>query len=110
MALEHLERLKARLSVAFATVGLILALGSVTYTSTKALSTTAVIQQSRIDACRDINQRHKASVKVLDQLLAQNAPAHPTNEQKAKMRKSRAQTVVFINALVPLRNCEEVVK
>lgn len=72
-------------------------------------TTIADVQQSRRDSvrssCREQNERHDSTVKTLDGLLK----AAPDSAQE-QIKQTRAFTVILIDTLVPVRNCEERVR
>jgi type VI protein secretion system component VasK len=70
---------------------------------------TAQIQKERERSirttCEEQNKRNKSTVRALDQLIEQ-APA----SRRDRARQSRAGTVLLINALAPMQDCEELVR
>lgn len=65
------------------------------------------IQASRIEACEDTNQRNQTTVAALNSLTDQAILDHP--EREAQLNQSRDSSILLINALVPVRDCEDVV-
>jgi formaldehyde-activating enzyme involved in methanogenesis len=67
------------------------------------------IQQNRVsfirDECEDVNQRHDNTIAALDAVLKQAIEDHP--ERAERIEESRTSTVLLINALVPVRDCDE---
>jgi cytochrome c-type biogenesis protein CcmH/NrfG len=67
------------------------------------------IQANRVEfirqECRDVNQRHDNTIMALDAVLEQAIRDHP--ERAERIAESRASTVLLINALVPVRDCDE---
>lgn len=55
--------------------------------------------------CEGTNERHKAAVRTLDELIAKAPPS-----RRARAKASRDGTVLLIEALVPLRDCERYVR
>ena len=58
--------------------------------------------------CEDINARHRRTLKVLDDRIKRLIRTNP--ERAAQVKESREFTVLLIEAIVPLRNCEEFTK
>ena len=56
-------------------------------------------------ACRDVNQRHDDTIRALDELL-KRAGRSASREQ---VERSRASTVLLIDALAPKRDCKRLV-
>lgn len=69
----------------------------------------AQIQQSRREAtlssCAEQNDRHDQTIATLDRLLAAAVKRDPG--QAARLKQSRASTVLLINALAPRRDCQK---
>jgi hypothetical protein len=70
------------------------------------------IQASRIDValttCRDQNERSKNTTKQLDAILTKRIKtATPT--EAARLKMSRAFTILLIDALAPRQNCKKVI-
>lgn len=65
------------------------------------------IQRSRIDAtltsCREENQRNHAARLGLERFVGHNPPK--VRLSAAQARKQRGQLAEFVNALVPIENC-----
>lgn len=55
-------------------------------------------------ACRETNRRHRRSLAALDGLMRQAIHRQP--ERAAEIRRSTRQFAVFVNALVPDRDCQ----
>lgn len=55
--------------------------------------------------CHDQNQRHWNTIATLDELIAQAPPA-----RRAQAAASRRYTVLLIQALAPLQDCDALVK
>src|SRR4051794_20595481 len=70
------------------------------------------IQASRIDValttCRDQNARRTNTVKQLDVILAKRIKSAPPAEA-ARLKMSRAFTILLIDALAPHQNCQRVI-
>lgn len=68
------------------------------------------IQQSRVEigreSCRAQNDRHDATIRKLDELVA----ALPPGPRKRQAEESRAGTVQLIEALAPRRDCGALVE
>lgn len=66
------------------------------------------IQASRVEAtlraCEEQNHRHNQTVAKLDMLIAKVPP-----DQRARAKASRDSTIALIDALVPVRDCDQVV-
>lgn len=71
------------------------------------------IQKSRADSvrssCREQNARHDATIATLDRLLEQ-ASQGASPRRAEQIERSRASTVLLIDALAPKRNCERRVR
>jgi len=57
--------------------------------------------------CLDQNDRHDATIKRLDEILAQAIAKDPSREEA--LRATRGSTVFLIEALAPHQNCEQMV-
>lgn len=55
-----------------------------------------------IRACQDTNERHRNTIRTLDQRIAKLPP-----KQRAQAMNGRDFTVQLINALAPLQDCEK---
>lgn len=66
------------------------------------------IQDSRLEVCEDTNDRHDSSDRTLNEILDAAAARHP--ERQRQIDQSRVTTALLINALVPVRDCEEAIK
>lgn len=70
---------------------------------------TVAIQSERARATRENcqlqNERHHNTIRTLDDLVANRPPA-----ERAAARAGAAQFKLLIDALVPVRNCEELVR
>lgn len=70
------------------------------------------VQQNRVEfitqECLDVNQRHDNTVDALNALLDKALEKHP--ERASQIEQSRESTILLIDALVPVRDCEERVK
>jgi len=75
----------------------------------KAVDTTQRVQQSRVEVtrtnCLAQNNRHDATVRKLDQLIADIPPG----ARRRRAERGRASTVALIDALAPKRDCKAVV-
>src|SRR5262245_9089180 len=102
---------QAKFSGGFAILGLLLALGSLTFALITFADRTSQINKERarntFNACAELNERHDDSIKALDTLLAKALKKDP--KRKAQIETSRASTVFLINALVPKRDCKALV-
>lgn len=58
------------------------------------------IQRSRIDVCRQTNQRHDDTIRVLDARIAVLRDG-----QRTRAEANRSATIALIQALAPKRNC-----
>lgn len=67
------------------------------------------IQAARAESirfsCEEQNDRHDATIRKLDELIAKSPP-----ERRAEAQERRAGTVLLINALAPERDCERRVR
>jgi hypothetical protein len=67
------------------------------------------IQANRVEfitqECEDVNTRHDNTIAALDAVLKQAIKDHP--ERAERIEESRASTILLINALVPVRDCDE---
>jgi hypothetical protein len=92
----------AGLGVLALVVSIVLAIGA-------NASATRQIQEERARSvyanCMDINRRHDNSIRQLDALIAQAPP-----ERRERAKAGRAGTVLLIQALVPKRDCDALVK
>lgn len=59
-------------------------------------------------ACREVNARHDNTIRALDDLIAKRAPSL-SPAQRARVRESRENTVLLVQALVPRRDCAALV-
>lgn len=70
------------------------------------------IQASRIDValttCRDQNARRTNTINQLDDIIAKRSKGAPPAE-RARMRTSRAFTILLIDALAPHQDCNKVI-
>ena len=57
-----------------------------------------------VRTCEDVNQRHDASVRRLDELLAPRLK-DATRAERARIKESRAATALLIESLTPHRDC-----
>jgi hypothetical protein len=77
--------------------------------SHKAQNLAEQIQRQRVSvvgtSCQEQNARHDATITQLDQLI-RKVPA----SRRQRARESRAGTVLLIDALVPKRDCAEVLR
>jgi hypothetical protein len=60
-----------------------------------------------LSACEDQNNRHNATIRQLDKILTQAEKHAKTSARKAQVQQSRGPTVLLINALLPVRNCQQ---
>lgn len=67
-------------------------------------ATLSDIQASRLDSCRETNERHDRTFAVLDAEVQALAPA-----KRAKAQESLPQTKALLEALAPKRDCVKVV-
>jgi hypothetical protein len=86
--------------------------------NTAGVVTTFILNANRVDqinqeraanivrSCMDVNARNVAARLELDRLLAQRS-ANATAEQ---VERSRSTTTALINALVPRRDCQRLVR
>lgn len=58
--------------------------------------------------CEMTNARHKDTIDAID-AAARQATALATPTERKRLEQGRARTLLIIQALVPLRNCDEVV-
>jgi hypothetical protein len=65
------------------------------------LSQVSRINASRLEICKDGNERHRTAVRRLDEEVARLPP-----EERARAEARRDGTVRLIDALVPERNCD----
>lgn len=65
------------------------------------------IQTSRHEACRETNTRHDNAMAALDVLADQAVADEP--EREAEIRQGTEQFRIFVQALVPKRDCNELV-
>lgn len=56
--------------------------------------------ENRVDVCRDVNARHDAAIRKLDDLIAELPKA-----QRRRAAAGRKYTVALIEALTPRRDC-----
>jgi len=67
------------------------------------------IQQQRYDVaygnCLDQNGRNRNTIQTLNNLISKLPPS-----QLAQAEQSKEFTILLINALVPIRNCQQVAK
>lgn len=63
------------------------------------------VQASRLEQCQEANHRHDGAFRVLNESLRQLPPA-----ERARAELQRKQTVAFIQALAPRRNCRRALK
>lgn len=63
------------------------------------------VQQSRVEACQQSNERHDNTVRVLDERIRQLPSA-----QRKRAEAGRAATVALIEALSPKRDCTKFVE
>lgn len=59
--------------------------------------------------CEDVNDRHRDTIQAVDELLAPRLKTATPAERK-QMRASRDSTVLILNALVPMRDCDRLVR
>lgn len=55
--------------------------------------------------CEDQNARHDSSIAALDEVLSRAVKENP--ERREQIEQSRTATVLLIDALVPVQDCEE---
>jgi hypothetical protein len=60
--------------------------------------------------CLETNDRHDNTIDALDTLLAVRLEAAQTKAERARLRDSRSNTVLLIDALSPRRDCDELVR
>jgi hypothetical protein len=60
---------------------------------------------SIVQSCEQQNARHDATIATLDRLIRQQ-PAG----QRRRAERSRASTVLLIDALAPMRDCQKVLR
>ena len=66
------------------------------------------IQDSRLQACEDTNDRHDETIAQLKLLIDAAVAQDP--EREDQIRQSQQFTILLIDRLVPVRDCEEFVK
>ena len=75
-------------------------------------SVSEAIQENREElirtGCEEQNARNHNTIATLDALLEQAKDENP--ERARRIEESRDFTVLLINALVPVRDCDEVVR
>lgn len=64
----------------------------------------ATRREAIILSCEETNRRHSNSLDALDELAAQSIKADPS--RAAEIRQGTEQFKLFVNALVPQRDCE----
>ena len=57
-------------------------------------------------SCEDSNARHDGTIKQLDKIIAEL----PRGERRTRARQNHDGTVLLIDALVPKRDCDAVVR
>lgn len=62
------------------------------------------IQRSRLELCRQQNERHDHTIRTLDKQIAKLPP-----KERRRAIRQRAGTVALINALAPKRDCARVI-
>jgi hypothetical protein len=111
---NRLRRWIRKITVGFAILGLACALALVGYgyLLRQQNKTTDRIQAQRKEfvrrTCTDQNHRHHKTIGVLDKLLLKQP--HKTAAQKKAIATARSQNILLINALVPLQNCDKLVR
>lgn len=117
MTVEHrggrLAVVIAVLLAAFAIAGAFFAAGYALWSNASRTDDTARLAQQIQDeraanilrACREVNQRHDATIHQLNVLVN----AIPDKDRRARARQNIAGTVALINALAPKHNCEALV-
>lgn len=79
-------------------------------TNTQLLAALAAARNSSIlRACQDQNERHDATVGVINKLLGR-ATAHATRRTRRQVNATRVAEVLLIDALAPKRDCAQVVR
>lgn len=63
------------------------------------------IQQNRIEQCQAGNDRHDATIRQLNKEIAADPPA-----RRREAEANKAATIRLLNAAVPKKNCEAVLK
>ena len=78
-------------------------------TANRVTNQTILIQQQRAEGilrnCMDQNQRHRSTIATLDSVIAQLPKS-----QRAQAIKNRNFTVLLIDALAPLQDCQRLVR
>jgi hypothetical protein len=101
-------RLVALVAIPLALVSLVPSLVAVGFARVESANRAEALQTNRaeitLESCLDQNARHIRTVEVLDDRIAQLPP-----ETRAAAQRSRDSTVLLISALLPRRNCEELV-
>ena len=96
-------------AIVFAGLVLLQVVGDNSDTAGQAKILAEEIQKERVRniraTCEAQNARHDNTIAQLDELISEAPP-----ERRARARQNRDGTVVLINALVPKRDCREVVK
>lgn len=59
--------------------------------------------------CEETNVRHDATIRQLDMLLAVRL-RNASGEERRRIEQSRASTVLLIDALMPVRDCDQRVR
>jgi hypothetical protein len=65
------------------------------------------IQDSRVEVCTETNMRNSATKKSLNDAAAIDIENAPTQAAKEEVARRRDVTLALIDALAPIRNCEE---
>lgn len=60
------------------------------------------------DECEDVNTRHDNTIAALKQLGAEVVRRHP--EQAGQVQRQIEQNTLLIDALVPVRDCDRIVR
>lgn len=87
-----------------AAVALLLAAGSFLFSAYLYTRIQAERSHNIVSNCRDVNDRHDATIRKLDELVA----SRPVDERD-RARRNRAGTVALLNAIVPKRDCAALV-
>jgi sensor domain CHASE-containing protein len=99
-------------AILFAGVVLLVAVNRNNETAASAQDLAAKIQEQRVrnirDGCEETNRRHDDVERVISLLVRRPVtPQHLTPAQREQQRKN---TALFVQALVPKRNCDKLVK
>lgn len=88
---------------ATAAVALVLASASFAWTGFVAHALQDARRDTYRQQCLDINARHDATVRKLDDLIARMPPG---SVERRRAEQGRAGTVLLINAFLPSRDCD----